>query len=277
MKYQPIIGLAALRNDQIGAFRAWTVARHLDPQGSGRADRREVIGYLAGKHATPRTRQRWTAQAIELGLFKPDKWNRYYHYCSLGKAAAIFQAPDIGRAVEDPESHLLFQRRDAGAFLWAGFLESLERDAPTSRETLARISGVPERTQRHFEAINDNVTAYPSFTVVGEIPAGADPAAYAQEYRCQFGGAFQLKGNKIVQQLPNVYGVKNVNRCKKGRMNKARKELSDLLQNQQVNDKPKRRYFKKAHNASKAAVKDGEPKFWHIAHDNGINWYGLAI
>jgi len=259
----------------------WTVARHLDqPAGSGKVEIQALKQYLKKMSVHPRTAARWTRKALDMGVFEQDLSGRFYRYKSPARTAVIFKAKTIMTSVVIHEPERLFSPGWIGV-MWAGFIESLNRDRPISRAILEKVSGVPAPNQRYYEGLaGDMITVYPSMTVIG-VMKEKDPEKRSELLqhlrRSQGDDSYRIINNMVVKQLPNVYGVKGVYLCKKGRSRKSRAILSDLLdQGQQVNDDPLMRLYYNSQRASEKAAKRYEhTTYYFIDHDRrGINWYG---
>ncbi len=280
MRIQSLIGLASKRNKMGGPFRVWTAAKNLDqPEGSGRVSIEILKQNLKSMNVIPKTMKRWIDQAIDSEIFTEDKSGRFYRYKGVPRAAVTFRAQTVMTAVKLDDPHRLFSTGWLGV-VWACFLESLNRDSPTSREVLYLISGVPESTQRYYERqAADLITVYVSATKVGML-AEKNPDKRREILRAlrvsQENDSYRLVGNCIVEQLPNVYSITDVNLCKIGRSRKSRKELANLLNKvQQVDDDLHRVYYSTQKSAQKGAERNDRTSHWFIEQDHrGINWYG---
>jgi len=278
IKIYPAIGLAAKRNRAGGSFRLWIVARHLDqPEGSGKVRIKDLKEYLESVNVHPRTYRRWISNAVAIGIFEQDLSGRYFRYKSPARTAIIFKAKTILTPVMIQDPACLFSPGWIGV-VWAGFLESLNRDRPISRAVLEKISGVPETTQRYYEHLaGDMIEVFPSFNVIGPIRE-KDPEKRGEQVqhlrRSQDDDSYRIIGNSLVQQLPNVYTASGINRSSPGRSKKERAILSDSFSGQRVNEENPRLYYNSRRASEKAAKRHEHTTYYFIDQNRrGFNWY----
>jgi len=281
IKIYPLIGLAAKRNRAGGSFRLWVVARHLDqPEGSGKVRIKDLKEYLEIMGVNPRTYRRWIHNAVAIGIFEQDLSGRFYRYKSPARTAIILGAKTIVTPVVIQDPVRLFEAGWIGV-VWAGFLESLNRDRPVSRAVLEKMSGVPETTQRYYERIaGDMIKVFPSFNVIGPIRE-KDPEKRGEQVqhlrRSQEDDSYRIMGNMLVQQLPNVYTASGINRSNPGRSRKEREVLSHLFSGQQVKDEIPRLYYNSRRASERAAKRHEHTTFYFIDQNRrGFNWYGSS-
>lgn len=202
IKITPLAGLAAINNNQGGAFRAWTVARNLS--NSGKASLSEIKSTLRHFGVHPRTARRWIAQAESLGLWQRDGDTVYF--LSWGKAGAIFGSRWIAQPTYTKNPERLFQAGWHGLIYEMVMLSFEER--LISRQTLAEITGMDKHRQLGLET--RSIEKRPNFAKIGQLEKGSDWLEHVKKLRNEFDipALFNWKG-ELVRQLPNLYLVNN--------------------------------------------------------------------
>lgn len=147
IKIIPELGIASIRSNHTGAWRAWTLARYLDSQGTGRIAKNDLLKCLFTKGVGDRQRRRWLRDAIRVGLFKV--YRDQYYLVGLGRAAVILGCDHIGKPAKISSSGLC----GVGwrAHVWAGYLVTLG-NRPISQAVKAQLTGIDPRTQRNYQA-----------------------------------------------------------------------------------------------------------------------------
>jgi len=206
MKFYPELVLRAMRNGgQVGGVRLFCIAKHRD-NGNGNLPIDEFKAYTKRYLGIPKARfNRWLGEALRLGII--ERSANVYSLASWGKAAVVLGVDGLHTAVELPV------RKIAGdgwaAWVWAAYVKRHE-NKPIARATLKQLTGVPERTQRAYEA-EAGVANYANYANYG-FPEKNPDAAIAEETN----GWFWYYGQQK-KRMPNSRSVRDVERCKRGR------------------------------------------------------------
>lgn len=287
MKIAYLIGLGSAYNGLGGTWRAWTVARHLDIEGSGRVAREALRAALEGYGVSPRSVRRWIRKGKQEGIFREAK-NGDLYYDGLHKAAVKFGAWGVGRRVQIPEPKRLF-KPDWKQHLWAIY-HTVRKDRPISRFTLEWLTGVDRRTQYNLERGNPDMQARACYADIANLASmDADQRRqHAANLREVTGEGWQVKRKRLVKQLPNVYaGTAEVELCPRGREKQARAYFRANSSNHgarvQALEKPEKLFFETKGRATKAVLEalrrqpegTGEPvKKYYFEGAGEVNWYG---
>lgn len=152
VKLWPALLLYPVKCKVTGAARLWTLARTLDPSGSGWVGKAELYGYLSALGVSVRNRQRWLRDAVELGIIhRADlQGNRRVFY--LAGLAAVADKVGCSNVGTRPVSIAARSLASKGwqRFTWAGYLTTFKRKQ-ISRLTLEKLSGVSPRTQLNYD------------------------------------------------------------------------------------------------------------------------------
>lgn len=225
IKIWSMVILSADKGNNAGAARIWFVARALDPDGSGKVRRDRLYEYLDHLGVNPRTRRRWVAAALDLGLFRENKYKDgglVYLMASLGRGASILGCRQMGRPAKVTGFHLV----DKGwkAHVWSGFLVTLH-ERPISQEKRAEITGVDPRTQRNYqsEIPGHAIQNYSRISVKSEDIQGVN--------ECTDKHVFEDENGQVIQRLPDIRIVPLfvARSSPKGRSRKAQRTLNDSL------------------------------------------------
>jgi hypothetical protein len=152
VKTWPIMGLRADQSNAGGPWRIWTLARTLDRKGSGAILRDDLQAYCT-KLGLPRgTFRRWLAEARKLGIITEREYftgSKRLILAGADRAAELLGCPHVGgKRAAIPVNYLIGEGWKA--YIWAGYIATL-RERPASRETMRKMTGVPERTQQEYE------------------------------------------------------------------------------------------------------------------------------
>lgn len=269
-KLYPDVALGMLRQELAAAGRIWLLLQHIDNVGQGWLTFETAREKLTDKKSDWRVcgwRQLRNLLNEGEGIF----WQRENGRIWLRSVAKVAAALGIRRLtlqpVALPVSALLDGMGQVRAHLYASFHSSRDKaDAeasPIARDTLTRISHVPQRTQRFYEK-RAKVKAKRNFAVG---PAASEPEAEHTAWQ-QGTAVFQLQdqdgwhGRKdrtyLAWQLPNNYRGPHAKQPR-GRMKRINQELADLFMKgmtgngeELVEDKLPRRFFGNGRLAAKA-------------------------
>lgn len=206
IKLWPLLVQSAIDAGLGGAIRVWLVARLLMRDGSGLVEQSQVTAFLDGNGVHERTRRRWTAQALELGLLIPyesKKGVQGYKIKSVTKTAQTIGCSNVGsRPVAIFAKKLL--QKGWRSYVWAAYLACF-KPLPVSRAKKAQLSGVARRTQIGREK-NLPLIKTPTFTLTG-IPA-TSLAAY-RKYVQRNAFAFRNPAGQtvIAYRMPDIVSV----------------------------------------------------------------------
>lgn len=262
LRAYPSLLTAFLRREMAPVGRLWLIARHLDAAGRGwlpvAALRQAVTAKDAPLRLCGRRRLRQLLSAGAGQLWQRDGQNRLWLYGAARVAANLGLERLQGKPIALPLSDLLAGIGRTRAAFYAAFHAGRSRD-PISRATLETLTGVPARTQAHYDVQLD-VDRTPHFAVQATTAAAHCP----QEHAWQRGGAaFQLTDHRgrlgragatyAAFRLPNSYRAP-YRTCSRGRQKKINRRLrQDLVtQGTQGNSRPARCFFRDAKQAARA-------------------------
>lgn len=266
----PSLGLAILRHKQAPAARLWLLLRHLDKDGRGVLPLQLV-------------REAFTAEASPLRFCGPRRlrgllaagsdrfWTndgeRIWLRSTIRVAGALGVKQFKGQAVAIPAAALTGGIGGVRAHLFSAF-HSGRDPAPIARQTLARISGVAPRTQRHYDQISGagkqtNYACGPRLdSAVAETMAWQQgPAAFA------WTDTDHGRQRFLAWQLPNSYNGPHAQLGRGGRK-RQNKALADLLNKGTAGndhsqyDDLAARYFADARAASRAHGRTNSAVYW---------------
>lgn len=169
-KVYPVLGFASIRAKAAGAWRLWTVARSLDPDGSGTVTPGALRARLERLGAPERSIRRWMGRARNLGFIEEVRDGDRLRYAAphrvalavrselLRYARADGQEGDalalslrgtdhVGNPAELP-AKLLFAK-GWRANLWGAFIAG-HGSRPMSLETASGLSGISVRTLKRW-------------------------------------------------------------------------------------------------------------------------------
>ena len=213
--YPEVIFHAIRSNRPAGAFRLWYIAKGYNQGNSGFIPANILKGYVLSLGVNLKTYYRWLKQANTLGLI--TRVNSYYKLISWQDGAKIAGINNrIQRGVYVPLER--FVTKGWLAWVWAGYI--LHFDAPTSRTTLEKLSGVPSRTQILYEhqAGVINQANYTNYGKPIDNPERAIDVIDRPGVYCMFG--------EIRERLPNSrHAPEGVSLANKGRLKMINREL----------------------------------------------------
>lgn len=219
VKIWPVVGLAAIQAYTGGAWRAWSLARHLDKSGAGKVARAELLAFLVGLGVNERTRRRWIEQALELELFR--EYRGTYYLVSLENACTrLGNMGTVGKpALVSAEA---LASKGWRSRVWSAYLATLG-ERPISQARKAEITGIDPRTQRNYQA------SVPGFAISNYADRGRANSGLLGGLRDVCGmTVFVSKRGRLIQRLPDGRHVpRSVSRpCPKGRSRKAQKAVN---------------------------------------------------
>lgn len=160
IKLYPGIGLAAMQENEAPFLRLWLVMRIFDPMGAGKCDLPALKAFLSGK-SSKLAGLGWENVRKLLRKGNGRYWhletrNGKPHYQGFAlitghaKTAALLGVKWLtGKPVEIPISNL----RTIGtlkAALYNAWHSGRHKPKPVSRQRQRQLTGIPERTQRHY-------------------------------------------------------------------------------------------------------------------------------
>ncbi len=209
----PTMASAFQKQACVAEARLWYLCRLVDSAGRGWLDIADIRAHFAHRESELRIAGwRRVRQLLQRGkgvFWQQDNRGRVWLNSAEKVAAKLDITRLSGRPVQLPVTALTANLRTAKAHLYATF-HSGRDTAPISRHTLSAVTGVPERTQRSYDALAS--VPRQSNVAVGAI-ATADTR---HEHFAQRPGAFELIDHKGKQgpagtryqawRLPNSYG-----------------------------------------------------------------------
>lgn len=281
----PSLGLAILRKRKAAVGRLWLLLRALDDQGRGMvtiSEARKVFSASGSPHrfCGPRRLRGLLAQGE--GLFWTADKERIWLRSGTRLAAALGLERFHGRDVAIPLTALSGGISQVRANLLAAF-HSSRNARPVSRQTLARLSGVAPRTQRHYDQVSGvraqrNIARGPRLEseAVPDLAWRHGSASFVWTERRREPHAARRR--YLAWQIPNSYHGPHVPRGRGGRKRR-NKALADLLNkgtagnDQMLNDACAKRYFAHARAAAAAANRTANTIYWPTARSG--RWHAL--
>lgn len=233
LKHFPSLGIAALKKRLVPHYQLWMACRWLDTQGRGWLDLEELKAGLTGNTAVlhlfswRRVRQ-LLLQGSGLFWHLSKKTKRIWLNGAGTVAQSICSRRLSGTPVLLEKAALMQGIGTFKAHLYAAWHSGRKNPQPISRHCLQKITGVPQRTQRHYEKAA-RVAVKPNLAI------GDNYCAQKQQERAWSHGGALFKfvdwhgrvGRKnaayFAWQLPNSYAgphqttafgqQKRINRC----------------------------------------------------------------
>jgi hypothetical protein len=206
MKFFPELVLSAMRNGgPAGGVRLYCIAKHRD-NGNGHLPIDEFKAYTKRYLGIPKARfNRWLRDALRLGIIKRSA--NVYSLASWGNAAVALGVTGLQTPVEMGVTKMA--NDGWAAWVWAAYLKRHE-NKPIARATLRKLTGIPERTQRMYEAEAgvENMANYANYG-----PPERNPDEAITE---ETNGWFWYYGQQK-KRMPNSRTVREIERSKRGR------------------------------------------------------------
>jgi hypothetical protein len=212
--YPEIIFQATNENLSTGGFRLWFLGKDFDPGGSGMLPSKKFRKHLARLGVTRPTFYRWLDEAKSLGLIV--QLGPYYRIAAWGKGAQAAGLARLKKTVYVPRKE--FVNKGWLAVVWDAF--RLLFGNTISRATLEQETGVPARTQRHYESQTGG-KVYQNYADMGDPKKDPKNAVAVDEKK----GVYGRKNGHVGKRLPNTYMPEGVLLAAKGRTNKVNRYL----------------------------------------------------
>lgn len=279
VKAYPTILNAILKQEQAAAGRVWLLCRYLDSDGRG------WLPVEALRHALTRRKAeggRWKAEnsscILHPSSFPVLGWRRLRQILGQGKgifwerddagrlwvfgaarvAATLGVARLQNRPILLPIAELTGTMGQVRALFYAAFHAGRPEGQPISRATITAVTGVPARTQFHYEE-TARIRRQRNFTIgAGWGRASAENDAYQHgnavfqfiDYRGRHGKCGQTYA---ARQLPNSY-TSTLQACTRGRQRKVNARLADLV-TWGAGERPKTVFTRRFWRSGKAAIR----------------------
>jgi hypothetical protein len=298
VKAYPSILNALLKQEQAAAGRVWLLCRHLDSDGRGWIDVTDLRRALTKRKAEGGKRKAEISSFIlDPSYFPIFGWRRLRQILGQGKGIFwnrdesgrlwIFGAARVAanlnverlqnRPIQLPVSDLTGTIGQVRAVFYAAFHAGRRDSQPISRVSIERATGVPARTQFHYEE-TARIKRRKNYTIgAGWGSVSAENSAYQHgnavfefiDYRGRHGKCGQTYA---ARQLPNSY-LTRLQPCTRGRQRKVNARLADLVtwgageRPEQVFDKL---YFRDGVSIveARAAVGSRDVSYWPQAGDH---------
>jgi hypothetical protein len=202
VKVWPALLLYPVKCNRTGAARLWTLARTLDPSGSGWVGKADLYGYLSALGVSVRNRQRWLRDALELGIMRRADLQgnrRVFYLAGLAATAKKVGCSNVGTRPVSIAARALASK-GWQRFTWVGYLATFKRKQ-ISRLQLERLSGVSPRTQLNYD--RGLITKKHNFS----IGPGADHLPGLREHTPHRAAFIHEPSQKIWWRLPDIRTV----------------------------------------------------------------------
>lgn len=279
--------IAALDCGQAAQFRLWLALRHLDSSGRGWLDMLTIKRDLAQLLGLTCRRLRQTVNSGSGSWWKVDRDSRGRHRrIWLAGAKAVAARLGLVRLTGKPIA-LPVQLLGAGigefrAVVFAAWLAGKSGN-PISQETARRLTGIPERTQRHYCDVA-GIRRRANYAIGKRFNReGAEQAAWehgpASFTITDFDGRQGSKNGRYnAWRLPNSYILK-LKAAPKGRQQKINAKLADLVNTGAQgngNSGVSRIFHPDGKTAAKAAYRQsGINTYWPIGKSNQAQLWGV--
>lgn len=228
------MGVAAARRFSKlgGGWRAYALAKALDPKGTGKIARDDLKGYALSLGVNVRSFERWIKQARNAGLFYTDVQTARGQWMIVmanpGIAAAALQCETVGRCVTLAAADLIGNGWKAR--VWAAY-DAIHNGQPISRERMQKIINVAVSTQRYRDA-QAGVKRVRNFAKSNRKTT-PDQLRGLREFELlgNHKGVFIDRAGFINWRLPNSYQYMKALRGGKGRGRKANRIIRAIQSN----------------------------------------------
>lgn len=240
VKHYPSLGLAALKADDVPILRVWLAGRYLDQAGRGWLDTGQVRAQLAGERS-PLQLCGWRRLRQVLGQGDGRYWTwdrergRLWLFGVARVAAGLGVVRLSGRPVELP---IEVVTQDIGVFkahLYGAWHSGRKQANPISRQVQEQLTGLPERTQRHYCRVA-KVKRQQNIAIGGKYTQEAAQECAWRRGRAIFefydaqGGQGRRGGRYMAWHLPSSYRGPH-EQATNGRQRKINRILKDLVEN----------------------------------------------
>ncbi len=231
----PSLLVACLKNEVAAIGRIWLLARFLDEHGRGWLTIDELRQQLTDKSSPLRIvgwrRLRQILNAGKGVFWERDDFGRLWLYGNIRVARHLGVTHFSGDEIQLPVQELLGTMGEVRNAFYTAFHCGRE-SSPISRATLNKVTGVPERTQRHYDDVH-NTERVANFSLVTD--AGDQETAW-QHGRAAFtftdrqGKQGRAGASYTAIRLPNSY-----NTTRYARLTGKRKRLNHKLKQDLAN------------------------------------------
>jgi hypothetical protein len=240
IRIYPDLALALLRSRLVATARIWFLLKHIDKEGRGWFNRRDVDSFLAQRNSEYHVcgqRQLRKLLAKGDGIFWRRSGGRLWLRSTSKVAAQLHLQRLSGHPVSMPLAILLRGIGEVRAHLFGCFHSGRAGDdglsKPIARSTLKKISSLSARTQRNYE-LRAAISRQVNFTIGGRVTSRDLENRGWRHGRALFiysdlQGLFGLPGLEYTAwQLPNSYrGPYDIQ--PNGRQKSINREIADLF------------------------------------------------
>lgn len=238
IKNYPTLGIAALQEEQAAIYRVWLLCRYLDQHGQGWLQVSCIRQQLTNKESklwlfgSRRLRQvlgqghgrfwEWDKGRDRLWLYGAARLGINLNVHQITGKPVLLSVTDITKSIGDFKAHL-----------YGAWHSGRKTTNPISREVQSSITGIPERTQRHYCQIA-SVTRQTNIAIGGKYsPEEVEKQAWQRgKATFQFFDHQGRQGRQgatyIAWHLPNTY-IGPHQPSPKGRLRKINQKLKDLV------------------------------------------------
>lgn len=235
VKFWPLVGIAAARDNAGGAWRAWVLAKNLDKPGRGAIQLADLQALARALGIHPKTWRRWLSAARDLALIKDRaRGDGWIVLASNPRAAVLLGCDHAGvRPVSIAAGDLTSEGWRARVF---AAYEHTHNGRPISRVKQERLTGVPISTQRAYDN-QAGVTRRPNYAVsqraadqlAGELEFGEHAAPFVFRDR---------QGREVIAwRLPDSrisHAAESLQRGRSRKINKAIKQNAQRLNDSSI-------------------------------------------
>lgn len=268
LRYFPILGSWAISQKHelkaADAFRVWTVARSLDPEGAGIVSIAALRARLRRLDRTESTISKMISQAIARDWIAKTSWKPgHLNLRSPGRIARSMGCYDVGNAVEMDERLLFTPGWKAN--VWAG-VESLFDGRQISVKRLYELTGISPRSQARYRR-QARVWTKPNY-VKSKLSADHVPGLKVEGRAALPMGAF------AGWRIPDTrYAPAFVRSCPKGRTRKNNQEARRTLS---FEGQDTRRVTRLFYNSLKAASRSKAREVYYLVSSRkAFNLHGV--
>lgn len=276
-----------LRQGLAPVGRIWLLLRHLDVTGQGWLTLSEARAQLTTPHTAGRVCS-WRRLRMLLSQGEGIFWQRDAQRVWLRRVGRVAQALAIPRLTQVPVALAVSVLRqsigEVKAHFYASFHSSRKHSSPISRETLHRLSGVPDRTQRVYDKKagvrrQRNLAVGSPLTAVQLQQCAWEKGAATFVFVDHAGRQGTAGTRYVAWQLPNSYYGHHA-RLGKGKLRRINRRLQDLVDpgERGNSQRPMRRFHPNGAQAGQHCNRyPQETHYWPGAtYPGGRLWYRLA-
>ncbi len=274
VKHYPSLGIAALQAEAATTYRLWLLCRYLDIDGRGWLPISEIRQQFTGTDARLKLcTWRRLRQLLGQGQGQFWQWDKVRQRLWLfgtARTAVHLNLPRLtGKPVALPIKAITQNIGDFKAHLYAAWHSGRKVNNPISREVQQNLTGIPERSQRHYCRVA-KLNRQTNIAIGNKKnPEEVQKQAWQRGRALfEFTDHQGWQGRKGVSytawQLPNSYTGPH-QQAPKGRMRKINRKLKDLVnQEAQGNggEKIEKRYFANGKTAVRGLKKQRGEVYW---------------